>query len=303
MNHDGTNAAVGFSDGNVKIFSIATPDVLHLHTLSDDISNLPAQGATSVRYLSSPAAPNIVVSGYTSGHVIVWHAPSNRALATFDEGRETLSIAVDPQVSGSRLLSVGGSPQIYLYDLVTKQKVSTFEPSPELDVMDGHRSKVFACRFHPTDDHVFFTGGWDNTVQFWDTRSQRAVRHIFGPHICGDAIDLDVEHNHLVTGSWRTDEVVQIWDYNSGKLIKSVELPHKSRTQAYCTSWLGKQFILVAGSSDNLLAVIDRSSLAVAAQIRDLPGGVYATSVIPNGHDLKVLAISDNFLIGPTVTF
>ncbi len=27
-------------------------------------------------------------------------------------------------------------------------------------------------------------------------------RHFAGPSVCGDSIDIDVKHNHLVTGSW-----------------------------------------------------------------------------------------------------
>lgn len=42
-------------------------------------------------------------------------------------------------------------------------------------------------------------GGWDNTVQVWDIRVGYAVRSIYGPHICGDALDMD--GNTIVTGS------------------------------------------------------------------------------------------------------
>jgi len=67
-------------------------------------------------------------------------------------------------------------------------------------------------------DFCFCSGGWDNTVQFWDIRFKilfffivfesvkeshqifflffvfsrvgKPVRSIFGPHICGDALDV-----------------------------------------------------------------------------------------------------------------
>ena len=31
--------------------------------------------------------------------------------------------------------------------------------------MNGHRARVFAVQYHPTDPHLFVTGGWDDTVQ------------------------------------------------------------------------------------------------------------------------------------------
>lgn len=31
--------------------------------------------------------------------------------------------------------------------------------------MDGHASRVFAVRFHPSDPTSFVSAGWDDTVQ------------------------------------------------------------------------------------------------------------------------------------------
>ena len=42
--------------------------------------------------------------------------------------------------------------------------------------MDGHKSRVFSICSHPTDNNVFVSGGWDDTVQFWDVRQNRAAR-------------------------------------------------------------------------------------------------------------------------------
>lgn len=47
---------------------------------------------------------------------------------------------------------------------------------------------------------VLLTGGWDNTIQFWDMRVGYSVKSIFGPHISGDS--LDICNNEILTGSW-----------------------------------------------------------------------------------------------------
>jgi len=44
------------------------------------------------------------------------------------------------------------------------------------DRVDGHNNRVFAGVFHPTDPNIFLTGGWDDTVQFWDCRVSSSVR-------------------------------------------------------------------------------------------------------------------------------
>lgn len=52
-------------------------------------------------------------------------------------------------------------------------------------------------------------------------------RKIFGPHICGDALDIQSQSSsttsrQILTGSWRKDKTLQIWDYGSGKLLKDI---------------------------------------------------------------------------------
>lgn len=47
---------------------------------------------------------------------------------------------------------------------------------------------------------VLLTGGWDNTIQFWDMRVGHSVKSIFGPHLSGDS--LDICGDEILTGSW-----------------------------------------------------------------------------------------------------
>ena len=44
--------------------------------------------------------------------------------------------------------------------------------------MDGHVQRVFSVQWHPTDSHLLASGGWDDTVQFWDDRAPHAVRYL-----------------------------------------------------------------------------------------------------------------------------
>lgn len=60
------------------------------------------------------------------------------------------------------------------------------------------------------------------TFQFWDDRVQHSVRSTFGPHICGDSLDIDPVHNHMLTGSWRKGRELQVWDFNSGQILKDI---------------------------------------------------------------------------------
>jgi hypothetical protein len=71
---------------------------------------------------------------------------------------------------------------------------------------------VFAVKFHPDDENLILSAGWDNTVQIYDLRAGLAVRTIFGPHVCGDALDIATAAGggYLLTGSWRPEEQLQV---------------------------------------------------------------------------------------------
>ena len=46
------------------------------------------------------------------------------------------------------------------------------------------------CSGRPTDPQLLLSAGWDNTVQLWDLRTETTICSLYGPHICGDALDL-----------------------------------------------------------------------------------------------------------------
>ena len=45
-------------------------------------------------------------------------------------------------------------------------------------------------------------------MQVWDTRAETAILSFYGPHVCGDALDL--VGNTLLTGSWRPLSLIHI---------------------------------------------------------------------------------------------
>jgi len=66
------------------------------------------------------------------------------------------------------------------------------------------------------------SGGWDNTVQIFDIRKKGPVKSLFGPHICGEAIDFRNDGFTLLTGSYRQDDVLELWDLRTFKKMKSI---------------------------------------------------------------------------------
>ncbi|XP_002733778.1 uncharacterized protein LOC100367460 [Saccoglossus kowalevskii] len=270
---DSSLLAVGLANGAIKVYS--TDNSAMLYNLTDQEildSSLPCTSIHFRPHQNEDKSKNLLMATYASGMVKLWHTATSTCLHTTHEPRQSLNLAFNNQVS--TYITSGSDEKIYIYDEPTRKLIMTCEPSPSKNVMDGHRARVFAIQFHAQDRHEFVSGGWDDTVQFWDTRVQHSVRKLYGPHICGDALDIDFQHNHIITGSWRKEFNLQIWDYASGNLIKNVPADFTS-SLLYCSQWLGKDHISVGGSDNNMARVIDRGTLQTTGRILDLPGGVY----------------------------
>jgi WD40 repeat protein len=90
----------------------------------------------------------------------------------------------------------------------------------------SHSNRIFAVCFHPLESDIILSGGWDNTIQIWDARvsgaGHGAVRSMFGAHLCGDALQVTPDGYYVISGSWRPEDALQVWDFRSGRLVSSI---------------------------------------------------------------------------------
>ncbi|XP_078355405.1 LOW QUALITY PROTEIN: uncharacterized protein LOC144640048, partial [Oculina patagonica] len=171
---------------------------------------------------------NVILTADADGKIKIWHTSTSSCIGTLSEApKQVLACAYNS--SGDRFVTAGSDTKLNVYDERTKQIICMLQPSSSHLVMDGHMSRVFTVQFTPGQENEFLSAGWDDTVQFWDTRveTEFSMRKIFGPHICGDALDkqtlsMSGSSRQILCGSWRKDKTLQIWDYGSGKLIKDV---------------------------------------------------------------------------------
>lgn len=83
----------------------------------------------------------------------------------------------------------GGSDRIVrVYDEQTRGLICELEGGHSGD--PGHASKVFCCKFNKEDPNLVVSGGWDFNIKVWDIRQPNPCKSIYGPLICGDAIDM-----------------------------------------------------------------------------------------------------------------
>jgi len=302
FNPEGSLLAVGLANGVTKIYS---PDTGHcVYSLSDQDTFKSHLPVTCLRWKPASNADtygNVLLASYADGKMKVWHASTSSCTTTMREpSKQILACAYNS--SGDRFVTAGSDTKLNVYDEKTRQVICTLQPSSSHLVMDGHMSRVFSVQYTPGQDHEFLSGGWDDTVQFWDTRvdTKHSVRKIFGPHICGDALDIQSlsmsgTSRQILTGSWRKDNTLQIWDYGSGKLLKDVPSDYNG-SMLYCVQWLGPDSIIAGGSDNNMMRCVDQGTYLTTGRLVDLPRAVYTVDYDRHSHHPVIAVGASNFI-------
>ena len=286
---DDTLLAAGCGDGVVRVFHVDGGRLAY--RLEACAAGLPT---TALRFRPASAASktrNVLVVANSDGTLQHWHITSSRCLHTVtEEGNQIL--ALDYQADGSRFATAGKDYTVRVYDEATKTCVSKL--CGGWAKTQGHSNRIFSVKFSTADPNVLVSAGWDNTVQVWDLRTETAVRSIYGPHVCGDAIDLD--GSTLLTGSWRPNHQLQMWNISSGELMENVPWrPHgEAKDEEACMLYAaqfckhsGNDLLAAAGTGAGELKVFSRSQKSVVGYM-GCPNGVYGLDFSNHGRFLAI---------------
>jgi len=197
--------------------------------------------------------------------------------------------------------------RVRIYDEATKSLLTTMSSGYGTvnGVASGHANRVFSTKFCPTDSNLVVSGGWDNTVQIWDIRSGRSCRSFYGPHICGDSLDVSSDGSRILTGSWRHASPLEEWDLGTGKLINPVQwfqsgLKGKS-CQLYAAQYSKNSNLIAAGGSGaNECRVFDRTvGNRMVGMVAGLRRGVFTLDFSAlEGTDVIAIGGGDNSIRG-----
>ena len=278
---EGNLLAAGCGDGAIRVFQTNTGRLAYNLNVNNGsglpttaICFRPASGVSKTR--------NVLLSVNSDGSVQHWHVTSGRCLHEINDVNNPL-LAVDYNPDGSKFATAGKDTCVRIYDEATKTEVCSMKggmmsTQKPLDVSLGHSNRVFSVKFVPEDDNMLVSGGWDNTVQIWDSRVEMAVRSFYGPHICGNAVD--VKDGMVLTGSWRQEHQLQLWDFGTGKLIEEIQWGPKSKQDCmlYCAKFSKSGNLIAAGGSGlNEAKIFDRSNkYAAVGTVAGLSRGVYS---------------------------
>jgi len=297
---DGKFLAAGCGDGGIRVFNVLNGSLAYNLQAGSNVA-LPT---TALRF--RPVTPttrtkNVFLAANAAGVVQHWHMTSGKCLHSLENDVNEV-YALDYNSEGTQFVTAGKDTKVRIYDEATKSIVITMEGGMgnSLKATTGHSNRVFSAKFVPGDDNMVVTGGWDNTVQIWDLRLGSSVRSLYGPHICGDA--LDVCGGEIVTGSWRPEHQLEIWDLGTGNKVSEVAWSSFSQVgQPSCMLYSAQfskeagssgnkaRFIAAGGSGLNEAKVFDHANGdAVVGTITGLTRGVFTLDFSPDNQKIAV---------------
>jgi WD40 repeat protein len=280
--------------GQIRIFNTSTgKQAFTLH----NGENVPT---TQVRWRPHQAmskTKNVLVAVDADGRICHWHITSGKCLHEIQEPENQL-FCLDYASDGTQFATAGKKREVRVYDEATKRLSQVLEGGDSVNT-PGHSNRIFSLKYHPTMRNVVVTGGWDNTVQFWDLRKGHAVRSIFGPHICGDAVDINPDGTTILTGSWRVEKQLQLWDFGSGKLVDSVPWRSGVSLSEPCAIYAAQfskepgqgSMIVAGGSGANEAKLFDRSTGSTTA-FGTILGMSRACYTVDFAHNGGLVAVS-----------
>ncbi len=143
--------------------------------------------------------------------------------------------------------------------------------------LKGHTDQIFGAAFSP-DDSKIISASWDGSLRVWSTDSGKQLRKVSNAHK-GRIYNLLVPRNASmpIAATGATDKTVKIWNYETGKLLKTVKVKRKVRQIAVDQTG---RYVLASSVGFHKTAwidVIDASKGKVVSTFR--------------GHDRTVMAI------------
>lgn len=289
FSHNMQNMVAGSGNGSIQVYSCESQRKRR-PLKHGSLYGLPI---TALKFF--PFKDDQLITASSDGTMSCWNLEDWNVFKTVDEAHNEIC-ALDFSHDGRIFATAGKDRKIRVYDAGTLQIKQTFGGTDHIELTQedvfspeaGHGSKVFALRFHPFDDNLFLTGGWDRHIKVWDVRSDQVVRSFHGPYICGDGID--IWEDSVLTASWVAHDALQIWDFGSSQLLETVPFPSASQGEfLYVGRFCGSGDLIAAGGSGtNDLKIINRKTRGVCSRVESEGKTIHALDVSQDGQHLVI---------------
>ena len=254
------NLAAGYSTGFIGIYNFEKKETDPDYKKTYNISSFPI---TCLRW--KPFNRTTLITVNAEGFIIQLHSKSGKILQKIEEEKNPL-MCVDYSYDGQLFATGGNDKVVRLYDDNTKTLIKKLERH-RYDLPE-HYNRIFSVKFSKKDPNLLLSAGWDNTILLYDLRAKEIQNYLYGPHVCGDGLDL--KDDLLLTVSWEKEDQIQLFDLRINKRIGVFQmmLEENNKNSLDNVSYLYScrfnpvnTTFCVTGSNRNYLRIYDYSNL------------------------------------------
>ena len=254
------NLAAGYSTGFIGIYNFEKKETDPDYKKTYNISTFPI---TCLRW--KPFNRTTLITVNAEGFIIQLHSKSGKILQKIEEEKNPL-MCVDYSYDGQLFATGGNDKVVRLYDDNTKTLIKKLERH-RYDLPE-HYNRIFSVKFSKKDPNLLLSAGWDNTILLYDLRAKEIQNYLYGPHVCGDGLDL--KDDLLLTVSWEKEDQIQLFDLRINKRIGVFQmmLEENNKNSLDNVSYLYScrfnpvnTTFCVTGSNRNYLRIYDYSNL------------------------------------------
>ncbi|EAX87829.1 hypothetical protein TVAG_421680 [Trichomonas vaginalis G3] len=281
---DNSYIAASLSNGQIALISGTTGRLSF--TLNTSQESFPS---TSLRF--HPKNPRAILTVSSEGTISEFSTKTSQAKCTWsttEKDNQIFSLDVSPD--GDKFATAGLDKSIRIYDYETQKILATLSKSQYNADSRGHTNRIFSLIFDPTDSNILVSGGWDDTIQFWDLRIKSSVRSLFGPHICSDSID--IHGNNLIAGSWRTLDQLQLFDTRTFTMtanIKWNKVPSEHSALIYTVKFHPSgEFFVAGGSGETSVRAFSIKSFSQVGKPANFNSPIYSVAFNNNADSIFI---------------
>lgn len=250
ISQDGTWAASGSEDMNVRIWELATGKCRATMPQGD-----------RVRYVHFSSESLRLMSG-SGGRIRSWD------LQTEVESLTTAMTEVhcfQELIPGDRVVASGTSVQIFILDRRTGNCLTT---------LNGHEGAVVSLALVPNEQRLV-SGSFDSTVRLWDLKTGECTATLKGHSDKVRSVQVTPDGRFAVSGS--NDKTVKIWDLETRICVGTLE-GHQEGVRSVAISPAG-DLIASTGFTDGTVRLWDSRSGACLQVIREEWSGFTPMSI------------------------